>query len=131
MRRGRIALSATLDDAGTADLVIEAVTEDLALNRKIFATLDKIAKPDAILVSNTSYLDIDALAAATGRPERVLGLHFFNPAPIMSLVEVVAPPLADPAIVARAVETVSAWGKTPVVCADRPGFIQYRKLFPG
>ena len=79
-----------------------------------------------ILATNTSALSVAAIAEATRRPDRVIGLHFFNPAPIMPLVEVVAPPLADPAVVARAVEIITAWGKTPVVCADRPGFIVNR-----
>ena len=79
-----------------------------------------------ILATNTSALSVAEIAEATARPDRVIGLHFFNPAPVMALVEVVAPPLADPAVVARAVAIMTAWGKTPVVCADRPGFIVNR-----
>ena len=112
--------------ADDADLVIEAALEDLALKRTIFRTLDDVADASVILATNTSALSVAEIAEATRRPERVIGLHFFNPAPVMALVEVVAPPLADPAVVARAVATVTAWGKTPVVCADRPGFIVNR-----
>lgn len=112
--------------ADEADLVIESAIEDLALKRAIFRTLDEVAEAGVILATNTSALSVADIAEATRRPDRVIGLHFFNPAPIMALVEVVAPPLADPAVVARAVATVTAWGKTPVVCADRPGFIVNR-----
>jgi 3-hydroxybutyryl-CoA dehydrogenase len=112
--------------ADEADLVIESAVEDLALKRAIFRTLDDVADPGVILATNTSALSVAEIAEATRRPDRVIGLHFFNPATIMALVEVVAPPLADPAVVARAVAIVTAWGKTPVVCADRPGFIVNR-----
>lgn len=112
--------------ADEAELVVESAIEDLALKRTIFRTLDAVAEPDVILATNTSALSIAEIAEATTVPDRVIGLHFFNPAPIMALVEVVAPPLTDPAVVARAVATVTAWGKTPVVCADRPGFIVNR-----
>jgi 3-hydroxybutyryl-CoA dehydrogenase len=112
--------------ADEADLVIESAVEDLALKRAIFRTLDDVADPSVILATNTSALSVAEIAEATRRPDRVIGLHFFNPAPIMALVEVVAPPLSDPAVVARAVAIVTAWGKTPVVCADRPGFIVNR-----
>ncbi len=112
--------------ADEADIVIESAIEDLALKQAIFTTLDDVAGPEVILATNTSALSVAEIAQATTRPERVIGLHFFNPAPLMALVEVVAPPLADPAVVARAVATVTAWGKTPVVCGDRPGFIVNR-----
>jgi 3-hydroxybutyryl-CoA dehydrogenase len=112
--------------ADEAELVIESAIEDLALKRTIFRTLDDVADAAVILATNTSALSVAEIAEATRRPDRVVGLHFFNPAPVMALVEVVAPPLVDPAVVARAVATVAAWGKTPVVCADRPGFIVNR-----
>ena len=112
--------------ADDADLVIESALEDLALKRTVFRTLDSVADGSIILATNTSALSVAEIAEATARPDRVIGLHFFNPAPIMALVEVVAPPLADPAVVARAVAIVTTWGKTPVVCADRPGFIVNR-----
>jgi 3-hydroxybutyryl-CoA dehydrogenase len=126
-RLDRIRHVPTVDGlADEADLVIESALEDLALKRTVFRTLDDVADPAVILATNTSALSVAAIAEATRRPDRVIGLHFFNPAPVMALVEVVAPPLADPAIVARAVAIMTAWGKTPVVCADRPGFIVNR-----
>ncbi len=112
--------------ADEADLVIESALEDLALKQAIFRTLDAVAGGDVILATNTSALSVAEIAEATEKPDRVVGLHFFNPAPVMALVEVVAPPLADPRIVARAAAIVTAWGKTPVICADRPGFIVNR-----
>lgn len=126
-RLERVRCVPTLDSlADDADLIIESAIEDLALKQTIFTTLDGVAGPDVILATNTSALSVADIAARTTRPERVIGLHFFNPAPVMALVEVVAPPLADLAVVARAVATITAWGKTPVVCADRPGFIVNR-----
>jgi 3-hydroxybutyryl-CoA dehydrogenase len=126
-RLDRIRQVPTVDGlADEADLVIESAAEDLALKRTIFRTLDDVAEADVILATNTSALSVAEIAEVTTRPDRVIGLHFFNPAPIMALVEVVAPPLADPGIVARAVATMTAWGKTPVVCADSPGFIVNR-----
>ncbi len=127
VRLDRIRHVPTVDGlADEADLIIESAMEDLALKRTIFRTLDGVADGGVILATNTSALSVAEIAEATDRPERVIGLHFFNPAPIMALVEVVAPPLADAAVVARAVAIVTAWGKTPVVCADRPGFIVNR-----
>jgi 3-hydroxybutyryl-CoA dehydrogenase len=110
--------------AGSA-LVIEAAVEDLAVKRTLFATLDRAAGPDTVLATNTSALSVGAIAAATGDPGRVVGLHFFNPAPRMALVEVVAPP-ARPAVASAAVDLMRAWGKAPVRCADTPGFIVNR-----
>jgi 3-hydroxybutyryl-CoA dehydrogenase len=112
--------------ADEAELVIECAIEDLALKRTLFRTLDGVADASVILATNTSALSVADIAEATYRPDRVVGLHFFNPAPLMALVEVVAPPLVDPGVVTRAVATMTAWGKTPVVCADRPGFIVNR-----
>jgi 3-hydroxybutyryl-CoA dehydrogenase len=126
-RLGRIRRVPTVDAlADEAGIVIESALEDLGLKRTIFRTLDEVAAPDVILATNTSALSVAAIAEATGTPERVIGLHFFNPAPVMALVEVVAPPLAAERVVERAVAIVKAWGKTPVVCADRPGFIVNR-----
>ncbi len=126
-RLDRVRHIPTLDGlADEADLVIESALEDLALKQTIFRTIDGVADPDIILATNTSALSVTEIAAVVAHPERLIGLHFFNPAPVMALVEVVAPPLADPAVVARAVATMTAWGKTPVVCPDRPGFIVNR-----
>ncbi|HET9522499.1 MAG TPA: 3-hydroxyacyl-CoA dehydrogenase family protein, partial [Candidatus Limnocylindrales bacterium] len=119
--------SATLDGvAGEADVVIEAALEDLELKRTIFRALDSSAAADVILATNTSALPVAAIAAATTRPGRVIGLHFFNPAPVMPLVEVVVPAGASMLVVDRATALVTAWGKTPVRCADAPGFIVNR-----
>jgi 3-hydroxybutyryl-CoA dehydrogenase len=124
---GRLEASADLDQlARAADVVIEAALEDLALKRRIFAGLDTAARPGTILATNTSALSVAAIAAATVHPQRVVGLHFFNPAPVMALVEVVAPSAADPAVVRRATELVAGWGKTAVHSADSPGFIVNR-----
>jgi 3-hydroxybutyryl-CoA dehydrogenase len=117
----------TLDAvASGADIVIEAALEDLDLKQTIFAALDREAPPNAILASNTSALLVELIAAATTRHDRVLGLHFFNPAPLMPLVEVVRAPATSQAVVDRAVALMERWGKTPVVCADAPGFIVNR-----
>lgn len=117
----------TLDTVGAeAELVIEAALEDLDLKRAIFRALDAATGPDVILATNTSALSVGSIAAATQRPGRVLGLHFFNPAPVMALVEVVSADRTDPVVAERAVALMSAWGKTPVPCSDHPGFIVNR-----
>jgi 3-hydroxybutyryl-CoA dehydrogenase len=117
----------TLDALGAeAEVILEAALEDLALKRTIFRTLDGAAPPEAMLATNTSALSIAAIAEATDRPERVIGLHFFNPAPIMPLVEVVSAPDTDAAVADRAVALVERWGKTAVRTADTPGFIVNR-----
>ena len=113
--------------AAGADLVIEAIVEDLAPKRALFAVFDAAASPATILATNTSALSVTAIAeAAVAHPERVLGLHFFNPAPVLPLVEVVAGARTDPAALARATSILAAWGKTPVRSADSPGFIVNR-----
>lgn len=111
-----------------ADLVIEAVYENLALKQEIFRTLDSTLKPEAILASNTSALDIDAIAAVTGRPEQVLGLHFFSPAHVMKLLEVVRGQLTAPAVLDAAVALGQRMGKEVVVAGNCPGFIGNRML---
>jgi 3-hydroxybutyryl-CoA dehydrogenase len=108
------------------DVAIEAALEDLELKRDIFRALDAAADPDAILATNTSALSVAAIAEAVRSPGRLVGLHFFNPAPVMALVEVVLGPATDPAIADRAVALVEGWGKTAVRCADSPGFIVNR-----
>ncbi len=119
--------AADLETLGrTAGLVVEAALEDLALKRRIFARLDAAAPPTTILATNTSALSVGAVATGLRHPERVVGLHFFNPAPVMALVEVVAPIGADPAIVGAAERIVAGWGKTAVRTADAPGFIVNR-----
>ena len=129
-RLGRIRTFDTADDveeaASGAALVIEAALEEKALKRELFTRLDRAAPPRTPLATNTSALKVRDLAMATYRPERVLGLHFFNPAPLMALVEVVSHPTTDRALAAASAATVAAWGKTPVACADSPGFIVNR-----
>ena len=117
----------TQDDvADGPELIIEAALEDLEAKCAIFRALDRAVSPTTLLATNTSALSVADIAAATSRPGRVLGLHFFNPAPVMPLVEVVAAPHTDPSSVERAVEIVEGWGKVPVRCADTPGFIVNR-----
>ena len=126
-RLANLRMAVTLDVvASAADVAIEAALEDIDLKRTIFGALDREAPPDALLATNTSALSIAAIAVATSRPEHVLGLHFFNPAPLMPLVEVVRGPQTDGDSVKRAVALMSRWGKTPVVADDAPGFIVNR-----
>jgi len=123
-RLTRVASLAEL--AEPAELVIEAAVEDLAIKRRIFAVLDAGAPEAAVLATNTSALSVGSMATATRHPERVLGLHFFNPAPLMDLVEVVAGRRTGDAVVDAAERRMTAWGKTPIRCADAPGFIVNR-----
>jgi 3-hydroxybutyryl-CoA dehydrogenase len=108
------------------DLIVEAALEDLDAKRTIFRTIDGLVPPDAILATNTSALSVEAIAAATAHPMRVLGLHFFNPAPVLPLVEVVTAPMTDRAVADRAAALMTLWGKVPVRCIDTPGFIVNR-----
>ena len=117
-------------EASGADLVIEAVSEDLAAKTALFRDLDAILKPAAILASNTSSISITALGAATTRPDRVIGMHFFNPVPVMRLVEVVRGERTGADTARRVVATATAWGKSPVEVNDYPGFVSNRVLLP-
>ena len=119
-----------LDDLADVDLVVEAVVEDLAVKTVLFEALDEICKPGAILATTTSSLPVVDLAAATRFPQDVVGLHFFNPAQIMSLVEVVATVATADDVVATAVDLCRRVGKHPVTCDDRAGFIVNALLFP-
>jgi 3-hydroxybutyryl-CoA dehydrogenase len=116
----------TVGVATEAHLVIEAALEDLELKRAIFRELDAAAAPDTILATNTSALSVSRIADVARRPERVLGLHFFNPAPLLPLVEVVAGERTAADVVARATAIVEGWDKTPIHCIDSPGFIVNR-----
>lgn len=119
--------ASTLDAvAMEAEVVIEAALEDLGLKREIFRALDAGAPADTILASNTSALSIGDIASVTAHPERILGLHFFNPVPRMALVEVVPGPATAPDVVSRAEDLVRSWDKTPIRSADTPGFIVNR-----
>jgi 3-hydroxybutyryl-CoA dehydrogenase len=126
----RITGTTCLDDLKSCDLVVEAVTENQALKNETFANLDRICPPHAILASNTSSCNVTAMAAATKRPGQVLGLHFFNPVPLMKLVEVVRTILTDDASVTTATEWVRALGKAPVQTKDSTAFIVNRLLVP-
>jgi 3-hydroxybutyryl-CoA dehydrogenase len=125
----RIAFTSALDDLATADLVVEAIPEDLDRKRHLFGRLDKITPPHAILASNTSSLSVTEIAVATSRPARVAGLHFFNPAPVQAFVEVVRTVVTDPGVVDDLVALARSLGKEPVVIGDRAGFIANALLF--
>ena len=127
-RLDRLGDAPTIDDLAGANpgFIIEAALEDLAAKRAIFRALDAATAPTTILATNTSALSVAAIAEATTDPGHVLGLHFFNPAPVMPLVEVVVAPATNPAIADRATALMTAWGKVPVHCTDAPGFIVNR-----
>jgi 3-hydroxybutyryl-CoA dehydrogenase len=126
----RIAWSTDLESLSGADLVIEAIVEDEQIKADTFMQLDAVAKPEAILASNTSSIPIAGLAAATGRPDRVLGLHFFSPVPVMKLVEVVVGLDTADATVVRAEAFAEQIGKTAIRTKDRSGFIVNFLLVP-
>jgi 3-hydroxybutyryl-CoA dehydrogenase len=130
--RALAAISPTtvLAEAAQVDLIIEAVIEELAVKRELFGRLDGAAPPQTLLASNTSSLSISAIAAATRRPERVLGLHFFNPAHLMRLVEVVRGDATSDDTIAAGREFVLGLSKTPVLCVDSPAFIVNRVARP-
>ncbi len=126
----RLRPATEMQDLASCGLVIEAIVEDLAVKRKVFAELEQHVAVDAVLATNTSSLPVTAIAAGVAHPERVIGLHFFNPAPLMPLVEVV-PGLATSAeLVRNAAAWMKDWGKAPVVCKDTPGFIVNRVARP-
>lgn len=126
----RLALADSLEELATVDLVVEAIPEDLELKRDAFRRLDAAARPTTILASNTSSLSIARIASATQLPERVVGMHFFNPVPLMALVEVVAGPLTASGVVEASIFAARRLGKTPVLAADTPGFIVNRVARP-
>jgi 3-hydroxybutyryl-CoA dehydrogenase len=125
----RISISTSLSDLADADLVVEAVPERMELKAQIFAELDKICRPEVILASNTSSLSITELAVRTGRPGKVVGMHFFNPAPVLKLVELVRTVVTEPDVMEDIGAFASKLGKTPVVMGDRAGFIANALLF--
>ncbi|MFD0352509.1 3-hydroxyacyl-CoA dehydrogenase [Streptomyces sp. NPDC127110] len=127
---GRLDSAETLTGLASAALVIEAIVEDVTVKRQLFAALEGVVAPDALLATNTSSLSVTELAAGLAHPNRFLGLHFFNPAPLLPLVEVVSGHATDPEAAERAYRTVLGWGKTPVRCADTPGFIVNRIARP-
>ncbi|MFI9719741.1 3-hydroxyacyl-CoA dehydrogenase family protein [Streptomyces sp. NPDC052396] len=125
----RFTASADLTTVAGADLVIEVVPENYELKHEVFTALDALVRPDAILATGTNALSVTRLAADSARPERVLGLHFFNPAPAMKLVEVVSSVLTAPAAVTAVTELARDLGKEPVAVGDRPGFVADGLLF--
>jgi len=128
--RGRIQGSTSLEDLAGADLVVEAVVENLAVKRKVFSELDEAVRQGAILASNTSSIWITQIGAATRRPDKVIGMHFMNPVPIMKLVEVIRGQDTSDETTAQVVETATSMGKTPVEVRDSPGFVSNRVLLP-
>ena len=126
----RLTLTTSLEELADCDLVIEAIVEDLEPKRELFAELERICRPDAILATNTSALSVSGIAEAVERTERVIGMHFFNPAPVLPLVEIVRTERSSD----EAVDAAYAWaeraGKQPVRCNDTPGFIVNRILIP-
>jgi 3-hydroxybutyryl-CoA dehydrogenase len=127
---GRVATSTDLGAVGNATVVVEAATENTDLKFRIFADLDRIAPPTAVLASNTSSISITRIGAQTKRPERVIGMHFMNPVPVMQLVEVIRGLATSEDTTRRVVDLAKALGKTPVEANDFPGFIANRILLP-
>ena len=127
---GRLRTTTELDALSDCDLVVEAIVEELDAKRELFAELERICRPDAVLATNTSALSVTEIAAATSSPERVVGMHFFNPAPLMPLVEVVRAELSSDEAVATGLDVVERLGKVPVSCHDTPGFVVNRILIP-
>jgi len=126
----RIRTTQSLEDAAEADFVIEAATENPEVKFRIFQDLDRITRPEVILASNTSSISITAIGAATSRPEQVIGMHFFNPVPLMTLVEVVRGLSTSDATTGTVVQLAEAMGKVPVEVNDAPGFVSNRVLMP-
>jgi len=127
---GRIRTTLDLEDFREADLIVEAIVEDEGAKRALFERLGALAKPEAILASNTSSIPITALGRYSGRPERFIGMHFFNPVPLMGLVEVIRGELTSAATRDVVVEVARRMGKTPLEVQDYPGFVSNRLLMP-
>ncbi|CAL9346925.1 Fatty acid oxidation complex subunit alpha [Actinosynnema sp. ALI-1.44] len=126
---GRISYATSLDALADVDLVIEAVPERMDLKAQVFAELDRICRPEVVFASNTSSLSITEIGVHTGRPGKVVGMHFFNPAPVLKLVEVVRTVVTEPDVVTDVVAFAESLGKSPVVIGDRAGFIANALLF--
>jgi 3-hydroxybutyryl-CoA dehydrogenase len=126
----RLRTTTELADLAGCDLVVEAVVEELEAKRQLFRELEGVVAPEAVLVTNTSALSVTEIASATERPERVVGLHFFNPAPVLPLVEVVRTEAATEDAVETAYAFAEQIGKRPIRCADTPGFVVNRILIP-
>jgi len=127
---GRLKGSQKVEDLADCDIIIEAITENLAVKRETYAALDKIVKPSAIFASNTSSLVITEMMTATKRVDRFIGMHFFNPVPLMKLVEVVGTITTSPEVMDQAMAFAAGLGKVPIRTSDRSGFIVNRLLVP-
>ena len=127
---GRLRLTTDLSSFGECDLVIEAIVENLDAKTELFAELERIVRPDIVLATNTSALSVTEIAAATSSPERIVGMHFFNPAPLMPLVEIVRAELSSDDAVETAFAVGERMGKRPIRCHDTPGFVVNRILIP-
>jgi 3-hydroxybutyryl-CoA dehydrogenase len=127
---GRIKTTTSLGDLKDCSLIVEAATENFEIKKQIFEKLDSITGPDAILSSNTSSISITKIAAATKRPDKVIGMHFFNPVPLMKLVEVIRGIATSDATYAKVKDLSEKLGKVPVECNDYPGFVSNRVLMP-
>ncbi|HBF22121.1 MAG: 3-hydroxybutyryl-CoA dehydrogenase [Owenweeksia sp.] len=126
----RITYTTDMEKVSGSDMVIEAIIENLDIKKKVFAQLEKLCSDGAILASNTSSLSIASIGAALKKPERVIGIHFFNPAPLMPLVEIIPAVQTDAKIAVKAREIIDAWGKVSVLAKDTPGFIVNRVARP-
>ncbi|GGO29067.1 3-hydroxyacyl-CoA dehydrogenase family protein [Deinococcus humi] len=127
---GRIRFTTDLQDFADCDLVVEAIVENQSIKNALFEQLGGIVKPSGILASNTSSIPITALASASGRPERFIGMHFMNPVPLMALVEVIRGYATSDETAQFVTETAERMGKTPLTCNDFPGFVSNRILMP-
>src|SRR5262245_54663775 len=127
---GRLSTTQTLDAVASADYIVEAIVEDVEAKRALFEKLDRIVAPDVILPSNTSSISLTLIGPATKRPDKVLGMHFMNPVPLMPLVELIRGQSTSNESMETAIELTKALGKTPVQAADYPGFIANRILMP-
>ena len=125
-----LTLTTDLAEFADCDLIVEAIVEELGPKLELFAELERIVRPDTILATNTSALSVTEIAAATSTPERVVGMHFFNPAPLMPLVEIVRAELSSDEAVDTAFAVGEALGKRPIRCHDTPGFVVNRVLIP-
>jgi 3-hydroxybutyryl-CoA dehydrogenase len=123
-------LTTELDDLADCDVVIEAIVEELGPKQELFAELDRLCRPDAVLATNTSALSVTEIASAASKPERVVGMHFFNPAPLMPLVEIVRAELSSDEAFETAFALGEKLGKQPIRCHDTPGFVVNRVLIP-
>uniref|UniRef100_A0A6B2LAY3 3-hydroxyacyl-CoA dehydrogenase n=1 Tax=Arcella intermedia TaxID=1963864 RepID=A0A6B2LAY3_9EUKA len=125
-----ISTSPKLEDVRGADLVVEAIVENLDVKKKLFKDLDALLPPNAIFASNTSSIRITDIAAATNRPDKFAGIHFFNPVAVMKLVEIIKTDKTSPAVISFLTDYVKSLGKTGIICADTPGFVVNRLLVP-